>query len=207
MGAEAKCTAIFRGKTSEGKARLETETLEFRGPDVTLSLPFKQIKTVTARDGALTVHSQQGPVSLALGDQAEKWAFKIQHPPSRLDKIGASPGWRVSVLGISDGAFLEDLERVVSKVSIRRALKDSDAIFVGAAKEADLARLARLKAFLKPSGALWVIRPKGRPEIPERAVMAAGRAAGLVDVKVGAFSPTHTAQKFVIPVHQRRNRT
>jgi len=204
MGAEAKCRAIFRGKTSEGKARLETETLEFRGPDVTLSLPFKQIKTVTARDGALTVHSQQGPLSLALGDKAEKWAFKIQHPPSRLDKIGASSGWRVSVLGISDGPFLEELERVVSKVSIGRTLKDSDAIFVGATKEADLARLAKLKDSLKPNGALWVIRPKGRPEISERAVMAAGRAAGLVDVKVVAFSPTHTAEKFVIPVHQRR---
>ena len=30
--------------------------------------------------------------------------------------------------------------------------------------------------------------------------MAAGKAAGLVDVKVVGFSPTHTAEKFVIPV-------
>ena len=56
---------------------------------------------------------------------------------------------------------------------------------------------------LKPNGALWVIRPKGRPEISERAVMAAGKAAGLVDVKVVGFSPTHTAEKFVIPVSGR----
>jgi hypothetical protein len=50
---------------------------------------------------------------------------------------------------------------------------------------------------------VWVIRPKGRPDISERAVMAAGKAAGLVDVKVVSFSPTHTAEKFVIPVKAR----
>jgi hypothetical protein len=78
-------------------------------------------------------------------------------------------------------------------------LKPSDAIFLGARKEADLTRLEKLKASLKPDGALWIIRPKGDPEISERAVMQAGKAAGLVDVKVVSFSPTHTAEKFVIP--------
>jgi hypothetical protein len=34
-------------------------------------------------------------------------------------------------------------------------------------------------------------------------VMAAGKAAGLVDVKVVGFSSTHTAQKFVIPLKNR----
>ena len=33
--------------------------------------------------------------------------------------------------------------------------------------------------------------------------MAAGKAAGLVDVKVVGFSATHTAEKFVIPVPAR----
>jgi hypothetical protein len=56
---------------------------------------------------------------------------------------------------------------------------------------------------LKPNGALWIVRPKGRPEISERAVMAAGKAAGLVDVKVVSFSATHTAEKFVIPLAKR----
>lgn len=34
--------------------------------------------------------------------------------------------------------------------------------------------------------------------------MAAGKAAGLVDVKVVSFSATHTAETFVIPVSARR---
>jgi hypothetical protein len=33
--------------------------------------------------------------------------------------------------------------------------------------------------------------------------MRAGKAAGLVDVKVVSFSATHTAEKFVIPVRAR----
>jgi len=68
--------------------------------------------------------------------------------------------------------------------------------------DSNIAR-ALLKCSLKPNGALWVIRPKGRPEISERAVMDAGKAAGLVDVKVVSFSPTHTAEKFVIPIAKR----
>ena len=124
-------------------------------------------------------------------------------PPSRLEKIGVRPEWRVSVVGVADESFLAELEGRVAQLSIGRVLKDSDAIFFGVTKEAELARLSKLVGSLKPDGAIWVIRPKGRPEISERAVMAAGKASGLVDVKVVSFSPTHTAEKFVIPVKDR----
>ena len=57
--------------------------------------------------------------------------------------------------------------------------------------------------FLKPAGALWVVYPKGVQTIREIEVIAAGREAGLKDVKVASFSATHTALKFVIPVASR----
>jgi hypothetical protein len=62
-----------------------------------------------------------------------------------------------------------------------------------------------LKRSLKPDGALWIVRPKGRPEISESAVMQAGKAAGLVDVKVKVvrFSATHAAEKFVMSIKDR----
>ena len=41
-------------------------------------------------------------------------------------------------------------------------------------------------------------------EVAEGDVRAAGRAAGLVDVKAVAFSETHSADKFVFPVAARR---
>jgi hypothetical protein len=105
MGAEATCTARFKRTRASGKARLETGVLHFRGGDLRLAIPFKQMSKVAARATALT-------------------------------------------------------------------------------------RMAALKARLKPNGALWVIRPKGRPEISESAVMAAGKAA-------------NTAEKFVIRLADR----
>jgi hypothetical protein len=203
MGSEATMTARFKGRAASGKARLETDVLQFRGGDLKLSIPFAQMSKVVARGGTLNVTFPEGVASFDVGAAAQKWADKILHPPSRLQKIGVKAEWRVSSIGVSDIAFLKEIERAVGELSIGRVLKSSDAIFFGVTKEAELARLEKLKGSLKPNGALWIIRPKGRPEISERATMAAGKAAGLVDVKVVGFSPTHTAEKFVIPVAKR----
>ena len=199
MGSEATVTARFKGRTVAGKARLETDVLQFRGGDLKLTIPFAKMSRVVARDGALSVTFADGTVLLDLGAAAAKWADKILHPPSRLQKIGVKTDWRVAALGVDDTSFLKELEDAVLHLSIGRVIKEADAIFVGVSKEAELGRLEKLKASLKPNGALWIIRPKGRPEISERATMAAGKAAGLVDVKVVGFSTTHTAEKFVIP--------
>ena len=203
MGAEATCTARFKGQKVEGKARLETEVLQFRSGELKLSILFKQMSKVVARDGTLSVTFPDGTATFDLGPAAAKWQDKILHPPSRLAKLGAKRDWRVSALGVHDDAFLKELEGAVAYLSIGRVAKESHAIFLGATKEAELGRIGKLKSSLRPDGALWVIRPKGRPEISEMAVMRAGQAAGLVDVKVVSFSATHTAEKFVIPLRAR----
>jgi hypothetical protein len=203
MGAEAACSVTFKNRTTTGRARLETDVLEFRGPDLRLSIPFRQMKRVTSRGEILTVMFALGAASFDLGRAAAKWADKIRHPPSRLDKLGVKPGWRASAIGVADRVFLKELQQSVAYLSIGRVAKESDAIFFGATRAAELGRLQRLRTALKPDGAIWVVRPKGRPEISERAVMAAEKAAGLVDVKVVGFSPSHTAEKFVIPVSAR----
>ena len=169
MGAEATCTARFKGKSGTGKARLETDVLQFRGGDVRLAIPFGQISKITARGGTLRVTFPDGAASFDLGPAASKWAEKIQHPPSRLDKIGVKPGWSVSAIGVDDAAFQKELQDAVAELAVGRAVRDSDAIFFGATKESDLQRLATLKTMMKPNGALWVIRPKGRPDISEAA--------------------------------------
>ena len=205
MGSEALVTVRFNGKTASGKARLETDVLHFRGGDVRLAIPFKTMSKIASRGGTLSIRFAAGTASFELGAAAAKWAEKIQHPPSRLAKLGVKPGWRASAIGVDDEAFLAELEAAIAFLSIGRVAKPSDAIFFGATKEAELSRLEKLKGSLTPDGAIWIIRPKGRPEISERATMAAGKAAGLVDVKVVGFSATHTAEKFVIPVASRRS--
>jgi hypothetical protein len=85
-----------------------------------------------------------------------------------------------------------------------RAAKDSDLIFFLVEKPADLGRIATLVRSLKPDGAIWTVRRKGKDApVAEQAVRDAAKAAGLVDVKVVGFSATHTAEKYVIPKRLR----
>ena len=207
MGAEARCTARFRGAAASGMARLETATLQFRGGELRVSIPFAAIGNMHVSDGVLSVDTPDGNLSLDLGPAAGRWMNKIGHPPSRLQKLGVRPEWRVSVVGIDDDSFVQEIAAVAARVSVGRVIKESDAIFFGANRANQLTRIARLKAALKQNGGLWIVRPKGRAEISERAVMAAGKAAGLVDVKVVSFSATHTAEKFVIPRSKRLPRS
>jgi hypothetical protein len=203
MGLEAVCQIQFKGQRVPGKARLETDVLQIRGPQLELTIPFKEIEKVAAERGMLAVTFNEGTVRVEIGDAAAKWVDKIRHPPSRLAKLGVKPDWLASAVGIDDQEFLKELEDGIGHLSIGRVAKGSDAIFFGVTRAAQLSRLEQLKASLKPDGAIWIVRPKGRPEISERAVMSAGRAAGLVDVKVVSFSSTHTAEKFVIPLRAR----
>jgi len=95
MGAEAACTARFKGLKAQGKARLETEVLQFRGGELKLSILFKQMSKVVARDGTLSVTFPDGTAAFDLGPAATKWQDKILHPPSRLAKLGARREWRL----------------------------------------------------------------------------------------------------------------
>lgn len=202
MGQEAICKASFGGKTSQGKARLETEELIFRG-DFRIAIPFRQIRSLHARDGKLTIRFPEGETTFELGPQAEKWADKIKNPKSLLDKLGVKAESKVVVMGVNDEAFLKQLAARLSKPAATRLGRDADIIFFGVAAREGLEQLSRIKKALQPSGAIWVIRPKGTPAIKDMDVIAAGKAAGLVDVKVAAFSPTHTAEKLVIPLKHR----
>jgi hypothetical protein len=203
VGAEATCTVTFNGKRSPAKVRLETKVLQIRGREVRLDLPFSAMKAVSARNGVLSIDHQAGLLKIAIGAAAAKWAEQILHPPSRLTKIGVRPDWRAAVIGDIDADFLEELQSAAATVTTGRLPKDADAVFVGVSKPADFKRLAAARTAIKPSGAVWIIRPKGSAEVSEGAVMSAGRAAGLVDVKVVGFSPTHSALKFVVPLKDR----
>lgn len=182
---------------------LESERLIFRSPEIRLDIPFREIQRLRAEGGALHLTHGGETISLLLGPLTAKWEEKIRNPRSLLDKLGVKEGLRVSLVGAFDAAFVTELQAKGARVTTGRAAKESDLILFAASRTADLQRLETLKASLRPAGALWVIRPKGVPEITESDVMAGGKAAGLVDVKVASFSPTHTAEKFVIPVANR----
>ena len=119
-----------------------------------------------------------------------------------LDKLGLKPGQKVSIIGLDDRSFVEQLRDRSIDVS-SRPRKNSDFIFFCLDDRRDLPHLARLRGYLKPAGAIWVLWPKGRKEFREDDIRAFGPEAGLVDVKVVAFSQTLSAIKMVIPVSLR----
>ena len=200
VGNTAKATLRINGAKFAGDVLLETSELIVRG-ERRLRVPFSDIKSPRAENGALAFKFKGDDVAIEIGKEAAKWLDKIVNPKSVVEKLGVKGGQRVSLVDIDDKKFESDLES--RGATITRG-KNLDMIFFGANTRAGLARLAKLRDSLAPNGALWIIRPKGAKEITESETMAAGKAAGLVDVKVVRFSDTHTAEKFVIPVSLRK---
>jgi len=209
MGQDVGTKAEIAGKRIAGKAFLESDYVLFRAGGSARSgaqrvkIAFKDIQSLEARKGWLRIRHAGGSLDLELGARAEKWAEKIRSPRSLLDKLGVKPSSRVAVLGIADEDFRTQLAARTTEISEGKLRKDSDLIFFAAAKRSDLSRVKTLSASLSKAGAIWIVYPKGRSEITENDVLAGGKAAGLVDVKVVSFSPTHTALKFVIPISKR----
>jgi hypothetical protein len=202
MGYDADCTLHLEGRSARGTALLEHRDLIFRGP-FRLTIPLTQITSATSADGSLTVRFGARIATFQIGSPAAKWAKRITSPPSRTDKLGIKSGMTVLLVAFDDGAFVAEVEGSGGRVVRRAPVSGADLLFYGAERREVLDRLERLRGSIKPDGAIWVIRPKGQQAITEADVRAAGKRAGLVDVKVVAFSESHTAEKFVIPTRSR----
>jgi len=202
MGKEAVCKLRYAGKTFFGKALLETSEILFRG-ETRLKIPFSSITVLQARDGELHIGTSLGLAIFELGPQADKWREKIAHPKSLVDKLGVKPGETVSLSGRFPPDFLLSLKYHGAVLVQEKAAKGSPWIFLAAESQGDLARVKPLARALTGPAALWIVYPKGQKSVTEADVRSTGLKAGLTDVKVTGFSPTHTALKFVIPKSQR----
>ena len=194
--------ARIGAKKSKCKALLETEEIILRG-DVRLKIPFASIRSLSARDGTLVVkHGKSDEVRLELGAHAEKWKQKIENPKSRVEKLDVKKGHRVALVAVDDASLEKELRD--RGAQIVPAKKEVDVLFLGLSSESDLKKLSSMVKVIARDGALWTIRAKGKDApVSETKAMAAGKAAGLVDVKVAKLSETHTAAKWVIPLAKR----
>ena len=186
MGQELKCRVEFGQQSSEGKALLESTEIVFRG-EFRLKIAFQGIETMEASGGKLKIKFPEGVAVFHLGEKAEKWADRIRHPPSRLDKLGVKPESKVHLIGRHDEEFRQEL---ASRGAVLVKSKP-DLVFLAVKQKEELVELAYLMG-----SPVWIVYPKGLKSITENDVIAAGRAAGFSDIKVCAFSPTHTALKF-----------
>lgn len=203
MGNEAFCRIEVDGVEASVKALLETEELIVRG-ELRMRMPFAELQDVCVNDGMLHVRWQAKRVALELGPSADRWANKILHPKSVVDKLGIRPAQKISIVGALDEELLHHLDHRSGDVS-RELRSDSDAVFLVAERPADLLHLEKAKSSIKPAGCVWIVRTKGAAHLTETDVMSAGRAAGLVDVKVVRLSEKRSADKFVIPARDRKN--
>ncbi len=212
MGNEMKCLVRSGKEESEGKALLETTEIIFRG-DFRLKIPFATLQSAKAVNGELQLRTADGLTIFELGPgTAEKWRDVILHPKSRIEKLGIKAGASVALIGFgeSDDEFLAEVQgctKTVKRVSEGGTQPDTEWIFFQAVNLKELSRLPRVAKAMRGAAALWVVYPKGNPKgqgkITEGEVLAAGRAAGLKDIKVVKFSEKATALKFVIPVSRR----
>jgi hypothetical protein len=211
MGREATCEARFGKERSRGKALLETSELLFRG-DFRVVVPFREMTSISADAARLTVTWRGGTLALALGAASAAWAARIRNPPSLLDKLGVKATSTVALMTGSGDAFAgEDLDGFVAELVARgvtvtsgKPSAETDLLFLAIGRKSELTSLPRLLAALRPDAGIWVLRPKGSALVSEADVRTAGRAAGLVDVKVAAFSARLTAEKLVVPVAARK---
>lgn len=203
MGNEANCVLRTNGRKVQGKALLETNEIIFRSEPLRLKIPFREIKAIKAVHGELRVQSGDSAVIFEIGPYAEKWAHKILHPKSRMEKLGIKPGAKVTVIGKPEPDFENELKDASPDFARGAIARDTEWIFLVADTQKGLAQATNIAKVMKGSVALWIVYPKGRKDLSENDVLATGRKAGLKDIKVVGFSPTHTALKFVIPLDKR----
>ena len=122
-----------------------------------------------------------------------------------LDKLGVKPGSRVALLDVDQPWFTKLLRERTRDVVEGKPRTPCDLVFVGAAsRAAALESLKRVKAWIEPNGAIWVIRPKGPlTSLKDTDLIQAGLDAGLVDNKIASFSETHSVMRFVFRLRDR----
>jgi hypothetical protein len=123
---------------------------------------------------------------------------------SLFEKLGVVAGAHVALVGRHEPSFASSLNACLAKAASQSLRTRYDLIFLRIDEPRDLARIACAVVHLKSNGALWVFHPKGRGACPTDAeVRSTGIAAGLVDNKISAYSESHTATRFVIPLALR----
>ena len=205
MGAEADCVLRENGARHTGRALLETDELIFRGADgYRVRLPFGSLRNPRAAGGDLLIDAPAGVLAIALGEKAELWAQRIRSPKGLLDKLDLKPTHTVALIGGSDATFARQLAERVDSVTVGKAAKGTNVVFLRADAPVALKKLASIVKSIARDGAIWVIHPKGAAsKVKDTDVFAQAKKVGLTATKVARFSETHTAEKLVIPVAKR----
>jgi hypothetical protein len=196
MGRESECTCECNGSTYPVKALLEPPELILRG-GLRRRFPLSRLKGIRA-DGAILRFEFEGEAFALMlgGDLPSRWARVLTTPPPTLaKKFGISRDTVVRMIGPIDDNAIRSALAVAKAVTSRQA----GLILAGVNTTSELADVLRVTAKQLASRVpIWFIYPKGKGHaLTENDVRSAGLAAGIVDTKVAAVSPTLTALRLV----------
>ena len=202
MGLEVQGTVTVGGQKVPIQADFGSDRVRLSGGKRG-DVPYKQVEVVSTTKGILKLRVDGTPMEFPIGATVDRLANKIRKPPSRAEKMGIKPGLRAHLVGPIDRAFVNELAKIIPDFAEGRPRTPVDLIVFAAKVTLDLEEVAVLAELIKADGALWVVYKKGKRDPSEDDVLAAGRKAGLKDIKVARFSDTHTALKFVVPLADR----
>jgi hypothetical protein len=127
MGTEIVCEAKYKRASYRVKLHLDRQALTLRD-ELKLSIPLKEIQQVAAKDDRLTVKWNNDTVVLHVGNKAERLANSIRNPRSLLDRLGIKPDHTVSLLGLDDPSFVQELRQRTDAVAEGSVKAKSDVI-------------------------------------------------------------------------------
>lgn len=200
MGTEVQGTVTVGGQKVQVKADFASDHVTFSGGRRG-EVPYSKIQVVGTAKGVLRLRVDDALMEFPFGDKVDRMANKIRSPPTLMEKLGVKPGMKVAGLDLPS-ALAKQL-KAAATFSEREPAQPVQMLFLAVKGVEGLERLEGLVRRIQPDGAIWVVYPKGKRDIRESDVLAAGRAVGLKDVKVARVSTNHTALKFMIPVADR----
>jgi hypothetical protein len=178
------------------KALIEPPDLILRG-EIRRRLPFSKLEQIHVEGEQLRFTFQDDRFALDLGSAlAAKWLTTLTSPPPSLaKKLGITADTVVRLVGNADDDHLRAGLAVAHAISD----KNADLILARVDTPEDLAKALRMTAKqLAARIPIWFIYPKGKGHaLSENDVRSTALAAGIVDTKVAAVSPTLTALRFV----------
>lgn len=199
MGEEVAGTVTVGGQKVNVKGDFASDHVTFSGGRRG-EVPYRLVEVVSTAKGVLRLRVDGLIMEFPLGQKVDRLANKIRSPPTLMDKLGVKPGMRVATASIPK-SLQRQLDAAVP--APRARVGAADLLFLGVQEVEGLAALADARGRIVPDGGIWVVYPKARRDLRESDVLAAGREAGLKDVKVARISESYTALKFVIPLASR----
>lgn len=202
MGLEVDGSVIVGGQKVNVRGDFGSDRVRLSGGKRG-DVPYKQVEVVSTAKGILKLRIDGTPLEFDVGPTVDRLANKIRNPATRLEKMGLKPGLAVAVVGPQDKAFLDEMRKAGVAFKDGRPAAPVDVLVLAAKSMEDLGDVPTLAKLIKPDGGLWVVYRKGKRDPAESDVIAAGRGAGLKDIKMARFTETHSALKFVVPLAER----